>query len=181
MNENISEDFGIFATSKRIKREEPAPIKSPLDSNSKWGMQNEFHQEKQVENHKTIQPARGPEIILQDIKNQVQVEEEPIGNIGAELQKFRKYPQKKYDTYINKMVLFNEEEFFLIRDLSSEISLARKRSSIPNKGSLPRITENTVVRAALKAVFQKIGKTNLNVLNLQTEEDLENYFSSLLK
>ena len=79
------------------------------------------------------------------------------------------------------MVLFNEEEFFLIRDLSSEISIARKRSSIPNKGSLPRITENTVVRAALKAVFQKIGKTNLNVLNLQTEEDLENYFSSLLK
>ena len=181
MNENISEDFGIFATSKRIKKEEPNPIKSPLDASSKWGMQNEFHSEKPVENHKTLNLANNPEIIVQNISTQIHDVEDPIGNIGTELQKFRKYPQKKYDTYINKMVLFNEEEFFLIRDLSSEISIARKRSSIPNKGSLPRITENTVVRAALKAVFQKIGKTNLNVLNLQTEEDLENYFSSLLK
>ncbi len=181
MNENISEDFGIFATSKRIKKEEPTPNKSPLEANSKWGIQNDFQHEKQVEHHKNLQPANNPEIIIQNISTQVLIEEDPIGNIGAELQKFRKYPQKKYDTYINKMVLFNEEEFFLIRDLSSEISIARKRSSIPNKGSLPRITENTVVRAALKAVFQKIGKTNLNVLNLQTEDDLENYFSSLLK
>ena len=181
MNENISEDFGIFATSKRIKKEEPVSIKSPLDANAKWGIEDERAVEKlQEKPSQNFQQVR-IEVATPPITTKTFYTEEPIGNIGSELQKFRKYPQKKYDTFINKMVLFNEEEFFLIRDLSSEISIARKRSSIPNKGSLPRVTENTVIRAALKAVFQKIGKTNLNVAHLQTEEELEHYFNSLLK
>lgn len=106
---------------------------------------------------------------------------EEIGNIGSELQKFRKYPTKTYDKFLNKMVTFNEEEFYLIRDLSAEISMARKRSTIANKGSLPRITENTVIRAALKAVFSKIGSNGTDLTTLQTEEALESYFNSLLK
>ena len=71
------------------------------------------------------------------------------------------------------MVTLNEDEFYLIRDLSSEISMARKRSTIANKGSLPRVTENTIIRAALKAMLSKIGKTNTDLSTLQTEEALE--------
>jgi hypothetical protein len=143
MNETNLDDFNIFATSKRIKKEEMIQAETP--------------------------PA--PQ----------KTSEESIGNVGTELQKFRKYPQKTYDKLLSKMVLFNEEEFFLIRDLASEISIARKRSSIPNKGSLARITENTVIRAALSAVFLKIGKTNIDLSTLQTEEALQAYFNSLLK
>ena len=154
MNETNLDDFNIFATSKRIKKEEPQPAKSPLEAPSTW-----------------VKEEMAPQ----------KASEESIGNVGTELQKFRKYPQKTYDKLLSKMVLFNEEEFFLIRDLASEISIARKRSSIPNKGSLARITENTVIRAALSAIFLKIGKTNTDLSTLQTEEALQAYFNSLLK
>ena len=166
MNENIPDEFSIFATGKRIKKEEPLPVKSPLEMNTSWG---------RGEVAQNLDPAPVPQ------PASAKITEENIGNVGAELQKFGKYPKKTFDKLLSKMVLFNEEEFFLIRDLSSEISIARKRSSMPNKGSLPRITENTVIRAALRAVFQKIGKTNIDLSTLQTEEALENYFNSLLK
>ncbi|MDD4976551.1 MAG: hypothetical protein PHY93_19500 [Bacteriovorax sp.] len=192
MSENIQDDFNIFATSKRIKKEEPGPYKSPLETNAKWGIQPDQIVEKQVETPRPVTPevqnsrpaSYQQEVIAKPatvVTPQAQNAYEDIGNVGSELQKFRKYPAKTYDKLINKMVLFNEEEFYLIRDLSSEISIARKRSSMPNKGSLPRITENTVIRAALKAVFSKIGKTNTDLTTLQTEEALESYFNSLLK
>ena len=163
MNDTNLDDFNIFATSKRIKKEEPViALRSPLESqaNTNW-----------VKEEEKVVVKSTPAINV----------EENLGNVGAELQKFRKYPTKTYDKLINKMVLFNSEEFHLIRDLASEISIARKRSSIQNKGSLPRITENTVIRAALSAVFSKIGKTNMDLTTLQTEEALENYFNTLLK
>jgi hypothetical protein len=165
MNENNHDDFSFFAGGKRVKKEDIIPAKSPLNATNKWNLQTE-------------EPVQ---IKTQVQKVEVQILEEPIGNIGSELQKFRKYPEKTYDKYLNKMVTFNEEDFYLIRDLSSEISMARKRSQIPNKGSLPRITENTVIRAALKAIFSKIGNSNLDLSTLQTEEALENYFNRLLK
>lgn len=164
MNDTNLDDFNIFATSKRIKKEEPViALRSPLESqaNTNWAKEGE----------REVALKSTPPINV----------EENLGNVGAELQKFRKYPTKTYDKLINKMVLFNSEEFHLIRDLASEISIARKRSSIQNKGSLPRITENTVIRAALSAIFSKIGKTNMDLTTLQTEEALENYFNTLLK
>ncbi len=176
------ENFDFFATGKRVKKEEPAPVKSPLSSSMKWGMPEEKREastEAIIETKKE-EIRSSASISTPSNMRQVHTEEE-IGNVGSELQKFRKYPQKKYDKLMNKMVLFNEEEYFLIRDLASEISMARKRSTIANKGSLPRITENTVIRAALKAMFQKIGRTNTDLSTLQTEEALENYFNSLLK
>ena len=178
MNDNnIPEDFSMFATGKRIKKEEVIAPKSPLDSGSKWNIHNEVQAEAPKREYQPPPVAAQPVI---QVRTQT-INDEEIGNVGSELQKFRKYPQKKYDTLMNKMVLFNEEEYFLIRDLSSEISLARKRSNIVNKGSLPRITENTVIRAALKAVFSKIGKSPMDMTMLQTEEALEAYFNSLLK
>jgi hypothetical protein len=178
MSENLNDDFNIFATSKRVKKEEPGPYKSPLDTNTKWETQEIISKDNQ-----NSRPTSYQQIVKSDpsINLQASNAEELIGNVGSELQKFRKYPQKTYDKLINKMVLFNEEEFYLIRDLSSEISIARKRSSMSNKGTLPRITENTVIRAALRAVFQKIGKTNVDLSTLQTEEALEHYFNSLMK
>ena len=196
MSENIQDDFSIFATSKRIKKEDPGLYKSPLDSNSKWEVQADPIAEKpierQIETPRIARPevqnsrpaSYQPEIISKPIANNIpqsQNSYEDVGNVGSELQKFRKYPAKTYDKFLNKMVLFNEEEFYLIRDLSAEISMARKRSNIPNKGSLPRITENTVIRAALKVVFSKIGNTSMDLSTLQTEEALESYFNSLLK
>ncbi|MBC7540174.1 MAG: hypothetical protein H7281_15220 [Bacteriovorax sp.] len=186
MNDNTQDDFSIFATSKRIKKEEPGAYKSPLDTGTKWSAQ----EENRVEERTEIRIEKRPEVHIEK-KVEMRAEaprsvsasnnNEEIGNIGSELQKFRKYPTKTYDKFLNKMVTFNEEEFYLIRDLSAEISLARKRSSIANKGSLPRITENTVIRAALKAVFSKIGSNNTDLTTLQTEEALESYFNSLLK
>lgn len=196
MSENNIDDFSIFATSKRIKKEEPGPYKSPLDTNSKWGIQEDRPIEKSAEKQAEAPRYSAPEVQAvraasyhqeavsspaQRATPQAQNTYEDVGNVGSELQKFRKYPQKTYDKLMNKMVLFNEEEYFLVRDLASEISMARKRSSMPNKGSLPRITENTVIRAALKAVFSKIGRTNTDLTTLQTEEALESYFNSLLK
>ena len=179
MIENNQDDFNFFANSKRVKKEEPVAVKSPLDNSSKWNIQEEPKRsiseivEKKLEATAVKQEQSPPKANYSN--------EESIGNVGAELQKYRKYPTKTYDKFLNKMVLFNEEEFYLIRDLSAEISMARKRSTIANKGSLPRITENTIIRAALKAVFSKIGNNGTDLSTLQTEEALESYFNSLLK
>lgn len=171
MNEFNSNDLDFFATGKRIKKEEQAPVKSPLETSTKWGIQNKVEQKLQEQSRDERQvSAAAP-------KNT----DEQIGNVGSELQKFRKYPTKTYDKFLNKMVTFNEDEFYLIRDLSCEISMARKKSNIQNKGTLPRVTENTVIRAALKAMFSRIGKTSTDLSTLQTEEALENYFNGLLK
>lgn len=187
MNEINQDDFSIFATSKRIKKEEPVAYKSPLDTGTKWNSQENEKVEVRAEKVPEAQTEKKVEIRTEtqrpvSIPSDSQINNnEEIGNVGSELQKFRKYPQKTYDKFLNKMVTFNEEEFYLIRDLSAEISLARKRSNISNKGSLPRITENTVIRAALKAVFSKIGSNATDLTTLQTEEALESYFNSLLK
>lgn len=188
MNENNIDDFSIFATSKRIKKEEPGPYKSPMDTGTKWAIQEEAQPEVRVEKRAEVRvEAQSPAPQEKAVKKEMNVSSfvtnsvEEVGNVGAKLQKLRKYPKKTYDKFLIKMVTFNEEEFYLIRDLSAEISLARKRSNISSKGSLPRITENTVIRAALKAVFSKIGSTNTDLTTLQTEEALESYFNSLLK
>lgn len=188
MNENSIDDFSIFATSKRVKKEELSPYKSPLDTGTKWTSQEEVQPEVRIEKkaEARVESSRSQqhEKVIRTDKNLSANEAssvEDIGNVGSELQKFRKYPQKTYDKFLNKMVTFNEEEFYLIRDLSAEISIARKRSSISNKGSLPRITENTIIRAALKAMFSKIGNSGMSLNSLQTEEGLEAYFNSLLK
>lgn len=198
MSENNMDDFSIFATSKRVKKEEPGPYKSPLDTGTKWAAQEEVQpqpevriekrQEIQVEKRVEVRPETQKSVpqestskLSMNVESSSKNSFDEVGNVGSELQKFRKYPQKTYDKFLNKMVTFNEEEFYLIRDLSAEISIARKRSNISNKGSLPRITENTVIRAALKAVFSKIGNNNTDLTTLQTEEALEAYFNSLLK
>jgi hypothetical protein len=188
MSENNMDDFSIFATSKRVKKEEPGAYKSPLDTGTKWAAQEEVQHEVRIEKRAEVRvEAQRPvsqESVSRPLMNtstSAVNSNDEVGNIGSELQKFRKYPTKTYDKFLNKMVTFNEEEFYLIRDLSAEISMARKRSNISNKGSLPRITENTVIRAALKAVFSKIGSTNTDLTTLQTEEALESYFNSLLK
>ena len=181
MNENNHDDFSFFANSKRIKKDEPVITKSPLDAGSKWDIQEEI-KISNLETNRAERKFEAAPVKTEPVINKFSSpNEDQIGNVGSELQKFRKYPTKTYDQLINKMVLFNTEEFHLIRDLASEISIARKRSSIPNKGSLPRVTENTVIRAALSAIFSKIGKTNTDLTTLQTEESLENYFNSLLK
>lgn len=186
MNENNQDDFSFFAGGNRVKKTDPVQAKSPLAATNKWDLVvDEPIQENRIQAKSQINRIETPYKVTPEpkpvFKEQLQNNNEPIGNVGAELQKFRQYPQKKYDTLLNKMVLFNEEEYFLIRDLASEISLARKRSTIQNKGSLPRITENTIIRAALKAMFSKIGKTSIDLSTLQTEEALENYFNNLLK
>jgi len=190
MSENNMDDFSIFATSKRVKKEEPGAYRSPLDTGTKWAAQEEVQPQPEVRIEKRQEvrvesprpaPQENTSKPTTNVASSTVSSAEEVGNVGSELQKFRKYPQKTYDKFLNKMVTFNEEEFYLIRDLSAEISIARKRSNISNKGSLPRITENTVIRAALKAVFSKIGSTNADLTTLQTEEALENYFNSLLK
>lgn len=180
MNDVNSNDMEFFATSRRVKKEEPIPAKSPLDTGTKWGGQ-EVRQEIKVSTNQENSSLNSQNISHTYRVTPISNQENPIGNIGTELQKLRKYPERHYDKLMNKVVMFNPEEYFLVRELASEISLARKRSSIPNKGELPRVTENTVIRAALKAIFSKIGKTNTDFTALQTEESLENYFNSLLK
>jgi hypothetical protein len=107
--------------------------------------------------------------------------EEEVSNIGTELQKFRKYPKKSYDKCINKMVLFNEEEYFLIREFQADLSMARRKSTIKNKDTLPRITENTIIRSGMKALLKHIAEKKLDYSALQTEEGLTNLFNSILK
>lgn len=181
MEENNSLDF--FASGRRIKKDDPTPARSPLDSGNKWNISENTssHSAPQIHQPKEQTPNNNRPQVVQPEQTQTQTQEQEIGSVGSELQKFRKYPAKTYDKFLNKMVTFNEEEFYLIRDMASEISMARKKSNIPNKGSLPRITENTVIRAALKALFSKIGKTSTDLTTLQTEEALEAYFNSLLK
>lgn len=181
MSENNQEDFNFFATGKRVRKDEPV-LKSPLDSGSKWNIQEETQIQPRVasEQPSHIKPETFSNI-QPEIRKPVQFKNEEIGNVGSELQKLRRYPQKSYDKFLNKMVTFNEEDFYLIRDLSAEISMARKKSNIANKGTLPRVTENTIIRAALKAMFSKIGNGGIDLNSLQTEEGLESYFNSLLK
>lgn len=188
MSENNMDDFSIFATSKRVKKEEPGAYKSPLDTGTKWTAQEDNQVETRIEKRAEVRVEPQRQATRESVSRptinastSAISSTEEVGNVGSELQKFRKYPTKTYDKFLNKMVTFNEEEFYLIRDLSAEISIARKRSNISNKGSLPRITENTVIRAALKAVFSKIGSTSTDLTTLQTEEALESYFNSLLK
>ncbi len=186
MSENNTDDFSFFAAGKRVKKEEPGAYKSPLDTGTKWEPQEDVQPEARVERRsevrvETQRPAPQDSISRPHMNTSSSISNEEVGNVGSELQKFRKYPTKTYDKFLNKMVTLNEEEFYLIRDLSAEISMARKRSTISNKGSLPRITENTIIRAALKAMFSKIGSTNTDLTTLQTEEALEAYFNSLLK
>lgn len=182
MNDNNQEDFSFFAAGNRVKKTEAKEIKSPLSATNKWDFQEETPTSSTTtNNHRIETPYKINQEPQQTSTIERQINEEPIGNIGSELQKFRKYPEKKYDQLLSKVVTFNEEDFYLIRDLASEISMARKRSSIPNKGTLPRITENTIIRTALKAVFSKIGNSNMDLTTLQTEEALENYFNNLLK
>lgn len=183
MSDNMTDDFSFFATGKRVSKETAAPAKSPLDSGNKWAVQEERVEVRQ-ETQLVSQPQRQEEVRAPRYETTQAIKEESveqIGNVGTELQKLRKYPEKKYDQLLSKVVLFNEDEYFMIRDLASEISIAKKRSTIANKGSLPRVTENTIIRAALKAICSKIGKSNLDLTTLQTEEALERYFNSLLK
>ena len=194
MSDNMSDDFSFFATGKRVSKEPATQARSPLDSGNKWTVQEGARVEAKIETRQERQQSsqapqasqgssqvevRSPR--YETISSRREESADQIGNVGSELQKLRKYPEKKYDQLLSKVVLFNEEEYFLIRDLASEISIAKKRSTIANKGSLPRVTENTVIRAALKAICSKIGKSNLDLSTLQTEEALERYFNSLLK
>lgn len=159
-----TEDFSMFATSPRVtSKQSDAPKKSPFASAT--------HMIK--ETYET--PAKaGPQT------NTFSKEEE-IVNVGSELQKFRKYPKRSFDKCINKMVPFNEEEYFMIREFSADISMARKKSTIKNKDTLPRITENTIIRTGMRALLKHIAEKKLDLNQLQTEEGLSDLFNSILK
>jgi hypothetical protein len=152
-----SEDFSMFATSPRVTSK-----KSPFASASNIMKESYEAPPKQEAVH-------------------VEKMEEEISNVGAELQKFRKYPKKSFDKCINKMVLFNEEEFFMIREFAADLSMARKKSTIKNKDTLPRITENTIIRSGMKALLKHIADKKLDFSTLQTEEGLTDLFVSILK
>jgi hypothetical protein len=79
------------------------------------------------------------------------------------------------------MVLFNEEEYFMIREFSADLSMARRKSNIKNKDTLPRITENTIIRSGMKALLKHIAQKKLDYNLLQTEEGLTDLFNSILK
>jgi hypothetical protein len=152
-----SEDFSMFATSPRVTSK-----KSPFASASNIMKESYEAPPKQEAVH-------------------VEKMEEEISNVGTELQKFRKYPKKSFDKCINKMVLFNEEEYFMIREFAADLSMARKKSTIKNKDTLPRITENTIIRSGMKALLKHIADKKLDFSTLQTEEGLTDLFVSILK
>ena len=112
MSDNNIDDFSIFATSKRVKKEEPTAYKSPLDTGTKWTAQEEVQAEVRIERRPEVRvEAQRPTPQESVSKPSINTSEE-VGNVGSELQKFRKYPTKTYDKFLNKMVTFNEEEFY---------------------------------------------------------------------
>ncbi len=164
-----SDDFSMFANSSRVvSRKNEIPTKSPFTSSSQIMKE-------------TYGPA--PTLHKTEIKTNpiAENQNEDLSNIGSELQKFRKYPKKSFDKCINKMVLFNEEEFFMIREFAADLSMARRKSTIKNKDTLPRITENTIIRAGMKALLKNIAEKKLDYNSLQTEEGLTELFNSILK
>ena len=88
MNENnIEDDFSMFATGKRVKKEEVITPRSPLDSGSKWDLHKDVQTEAPRKEYK--EPAA-----LNTTPTQTRVQtysNEEVGNVGSELQKFRKY------------------------------------------------------------------------------------------
>lgn len=157
-----NEDFSMFATSPRVTSK-----KSPFASAS--NMMKENYEAP------TREEAPAP------VQKQIHKTEEEVSNVGSELQKFRKYPKKSFDQCINKMVLFNEEEYFMIREFTADLSMARKKSSIKNKDTMPRITENTIIRTGMRALLKHIADKKLDLSTLQTEEALTDLFNSILK
>jgi hypothetical protein len=156
-----NEDFSMFATSARVTtKQSEIPKKSPFASAS--NMIKETYEA----------PITKPK----EEKREVEVL-----NVGTELQKFRKYPARSFDKCINKMVPFNEEEYFMIREFAADLSIARKKSTIKNKDTLPRITENTIIRTGMRALLKHIADKNLDYSTLQTEEGLTDLFNSILK
>jgi hypothetical protein len=165
---DTTDDFSMFANSSRVvAKKNEIPNKSPFASAS--NIMKESYQA----------PIAIPK---EEVKTQTHSEtDNEIGNIGSELQKFRKYPKKSFDQCINKMVLFNEEEYFMIREFSADLSMARRKSNIKNKDTLPRITENTIIRSGMKALLKHIAQKKLDYNLLQTEEGLTDLFNSILK
>jgi hypothetical protein len=165
-----TDDFSMFANSTRVvTKKNEAQNKSPFSSASY--MIKETYETPSI---------KEPVIASAKVKVEEKVEEE-VSNVGTELQKFRKYPKKSYDKCINKMVLFNEEEYFLIREFQADLSMARRKSTIKNKDTLPRITENTIIRSGMKALLKHIAEKKLDYSTLQTEDGLTNLFNSILK
>jgi hypothetical protein len=167
-----SDDFSMFANSTRVvTKKNEAQNKSPFSSASY--MIKETYETPLIK-EPVIVTAKA------EVKREEKVEEE-VSNVGSELQKFRKYPKKSFDKCINKMVLFNEEEYFLIREFQADLSMARRKSTIKNKDTLPRITENTIIRSGMKALLKHIAEKKLDYSTLQTEDGLTNLFNSILK
>jgi hypothetical protein len=69
----------------------------------------------------------------------------------------------------------------MIREFAADLSMARKKSTIKNKDTLPRITENTIIRSGMKALLKHIADKKLDYSTLQTEEGLTDLFVSILK
>lgn len=101
-------------------------------------------------------------------------------NKGSQLQKFRKYPERKFDKLISKILYIEPETLQMCRDIAVEISLARKTLDLDKNNPLPRFSENTVIRAAVKAILHSEKIANVDLRTIQTEDSLEEFFRGLL-
>lgn len=118
---------------------------------------------------------------LENKMRNLEISNESGDNKGHQLQKFRKYPERKFDKLVSKILYIEPETLQLCRDIAVEISLARKTLDLDKNNPLPRFSENTVIRAAVKAILHSEKIANIDLRTIQTESALEDFFRSLLK
>jgi hypothetical protein len=90
------------------------------------------------------------------------------------------YPERTFDSYAPKACRFRPEDIDLLKIFASEISRARKDE--PSLRSLPRVTDNTVIRLLISSFCEKIEGTtdNLDFRGLQTEAEVKNYIEETM-
>jgi hypothetical protein len=195
MSIDPSSDLGFFATGRRQKISPENNIEVKIETKAqdlipeeKIRLEFEYNQKiknlemefKNLTLKKEEEIKKREELLIlkeRDEKSQAQT----IDNIGTELQKFRRYPAKIYDVLKRKTVTLSDDDYLVIRELATDISIARRKSKIPNKETLPRITESTIIRSAMRAVCQKIENSKTDLTSLQTEESLVKFFESMMK
>jgi hypothetical protein len=188
MSIDSSSDLGFFATGRRQKtNNEPAvdPIINTNNQLEKNRLESEYSLKiKSLENEfKNLTVKKEQELKQREesLLHKEKLQENEKDNIGSELQKFRRYPEKVYDVLKRKTVTLSDDDYLIIRELATDISISRRKSKIPNKETLPRITESTIIRSAMKAICKNIENSKTDLTCLQTEEALVHFFESLMK
>ena len=94
----------------------------------------------------------------------------------------RTYPERTYDKFATKTIQLREEDWDILRVLTSEIREAKKNIN-PELRANKRITENTIIRLLIQNFSESLEKNinNCDYQGIQTEEEVKNFINQTLQ